>query len=103
MNTFLYMSSTYIHEVSINKSKALEGKQEKSVCQEKEINARSVSLKKMAHLLLHKCYIHIVFSVTETEKKFTSCCWFFFSFLILDVRQYLGFGQGYKSVNSPTM
>lgn len=23
----------------------------------------------MAHLLLHKCYIHIVFSVTETEKK----------------------------------
>lgn len=30
----------------------------------------------MAHLLLHKCYIHIEFSVTETEKKFTSCCWF---------------------------
>lgn len=24
--------------------------------------------KKMAHLLLHKCYIHIVFSVTVTEK-----------------------------------
>ncbi len=23
----------------------------------------------MAHLLLHKCYIHIVFSVTETEKR----------------------------------
>lgn len=26
-------------------------------------------LKKMAHLLLHKCYIHIVFSVTVTEKN----------------------------------
>lgn len=26
--------------------------------------------KKMAHLLLHKCYIHIVFSVTVTEKNF---------------------------------
>lgn len=24
----------------------------------------------MAHLLLHKCYIHIVFSVTVTEKNF---------------------------------
>lgn len=31
--------------------------------------------KKMAHLLLHKCYIHIVFSVTVTEKFWTSCCW----------------------------
>lgn len=26
--------------------------------------------KRMAHLLLHKCYIHTVFSVTVTEKKF---------------------------------
>lgn len=23
----------------------------------------------MAHLLLHKCYIHTVFSVTATEKR----------------------------------
>lgn len=64
-------------------------------CCKREIKAHTIELKKMAHLLLHKCYIHIVFSVTETEKKeknSTSCCWF------SDVHwQYLEFWHGYKS------
>ena len=42
---------------------------------EREINPHTIFLKKMAHLLLHKCYIHIVISVTGTENP-TSHCWF---------------------------
>lgn len=49
---------------------------QKGWCQpEREINPHTIFLKKMAHLLLHKCYIHIVISVPGTENS-TSHCWF---------------------------